>query len=290
MQKYSNEVKAEARELVKSGLSRTEAARRLGFSSNYVYNLCLDIPLKRSNHYPQEMVERARKLASEGISKLLISKELSVSYQWVKEHLYDINASKALSKETIENIKDLFMMGISKTDISKKLRVSPTTVGKYTPKVSARRRFDPEIGKKAIAMVRSGLGRESTAAILGVSYKFVWNRTKRIKRDGNVIFGKRMLKILGKLLLDGFYFARRNEIPVCRYMTGYLPIKLVVYRRKFVFVAPGREQGAIAELVARYYHNHIGSRRLNRIIDAFSAYEYRKYLLKKTKNLRYIGK
>lgn len=38
--------------------------------------------------------------------------------------------------------------------------------------------------------------------ILGVSYKFVWNRTKRIRRDGNVIFGKRMLKILSKLLLD----------------------------------------------------------------------------------------
>lgn len=217
------------------------------------------------------MVERARKLASEGMSKLLVSKELSVSYQWIKEHLYDVNVSKALSKETINEIEKLFSDGASKTDISKKLHLSPTTIGKYTPKVSNRRRFDPEIGKKAIAMVRSGLSRESTAAILGVSYKFIWNRTKRIRRDGNVIFGNRMLKILGKLLLDGFYSARRNEIPVCRFMIGYLPIKLVVYRRKFVFVVPGREQNAIAELVAKFYHNHIGSRRLKRISACFSA-------------------
>ncbi len=269
MQKYSNEVKAEARELVKSGLSRTEVARRLGFSSNYVCNLCLDLPLKRPNHYPKEMVERARKLASEGMSKLLISKELDVSYQWVKEHLYDVNASKMLNKETIEKIRYLFAWGVYKTDISKRLHLSPTTVGKYTPKVSPRRRFDSEIGKKAIAMIRSGLSKESTATILGVSYKFVWNRTKRIKRDGNVIFGKRMLKILGKLLLNGYFFARRNEIPVCRFMIGYLPIKLVVYRRKFVFVVPGREQGAIGAFVAKFYRNHIGSRRLNRITAAF---------------------
>ena len=67
--------------------------------------------------------------------------------------------------------------------------------------------------------------------ILGVSYKFVWNRTKRIKRDGNVIFVKRMLNILSKLFLDGYYFARKNEIPACRFMANYLPIKLVVYRR-----------------------------------------------------------
>ena len=127
MQKYSNEVNAEARELVKSGLFRNEVARRLGFSSSYVCNLCLDLPLKRPNRYPQEMVERARKLASEGISKLLISKELSISYQWVKEHLYDVNASKTLSNETIEKIKDLFARNVSKTDISKKLRLSPTS-------------------------------------------------------------------------------------------------------------------------------------------------------------------
>ncbi len=271
MQKYSNEVKAEARELVKSGLSRTEAARRLGFSSNYVCNLCLDLPLKRPNRYPQEMVDGARKLASEGLSKLLISKELGVSYQWVKQQLYDVNASKALRKKTISEIGRLFANGISKTDISKRLRLSPTTVGKYTPKVLTRRRFDPEIGKKAIVMVRGGSSRESTASILGVSYKFVWNRTKRIKRDGNVFFGKRMLKILGKLLLDGYFFARKNEIPVCRVMSNYLPIKLVVYRRKFVFVVPGREQGVIAEFVAKYYHNHIGSRRLKNIVGKFEC-------------------
>ena len=270
MQKYSNEAKAEARGLVKSGLSRNEVARRLGFSSNYVCNLCLDLPLKRPNRYPQEMVEKTRKLSNEGLSKLLISKELGVSYQWVKEHLYDVNASKALSNEAVEKIKDQFVQGVSKTDISKKLRLSPTTVEKYMPKVSTRRRFDPEIGKKAIAMVRGGLSRETTATILGVSYKFIWNRTKRIRRDGNVIFGKRMLKILGKLLLDGFYFARRNEIPVCRYMMGHLPIRLVVYRRKFVFVAPGRERGAVAEIITKCYHNHIGSRRLKRIAKAFS--------------------
>ncbi len=271
MQKYSNEVKAEARELVKSGLSRTEAARRLGFSSNYVCNLCLDLPLKRPNQYPIEMVERARKLASEGMSKLLISKELSVSYQWVKEHLYDVNASKTLSNETVKKIKDLFTQGVSKTGISKKLHLSSTTVGKYTPKISARKHYDKDTGNKAIAMVKGGLSRESTAAILGVSYKFVWNRTKRIKRDGNVIFGNRMLNILSKLLLDGYYFARKNEIPVCRFMANYLPIKLVVYRRKFVFVVPGREKGAIAALVAKYYHNRIGSRRLKRIAAYFGV-------------------
>ena len=128
-----------------------------------------------------------------------------------------------------------------------------------------------EIGKKVIDMVRGGLSRESTAAILGVSYKFVWNRTKRIKRDGNVIFGKRLLKILSKLLLDGYYFARKNEIPVCRFMANYLPIKLVVYRRKFVFVVPRREKGAIAVFVAKYYHNRIESRRLKRIAASFGV-------------------
>ena len=81
MQKYGDEVRAEARELVKSGLSRNEVARRLGFSSNYVCNLCLDLPLKIPNRYPHEMVERARKLAREGMSKLRISKELGVSYR-----------------------------------------------------------------------------------------------------------------------------------------------------------------------------------------------------------------
>jgi hypothetical protein len=271
MQKYSDKVKAEARELVKSGLSRNEVARKLGFSSNYVCNLCLDLPLKRPNRYPLEMAERARKLASEGMSKLMISKELGVSYQWVKERLYDINASKALNAETVNKIGKLFISGISKTDISKRLHLSPTTVGKYTPKVSTRGRFDPEIGKKAIVMVRGGLSRESTATILGVSYKFVWNRTKRIKRDGNVIFGKRMLKLLSKLLLDGFYFARRNEVPVCRFMAKYLPIKLVIYKRKFVFVVPGREQDAIREFIMIYYHNHIGARRLQKILITFGV-------------------
>ena len=246
---------------MKSGFSRNEVAKRLGFSSNYVCSLCLDLPLKRLNRYPQEIVDRAKKLASGGMSKLLIPKELGVSYQWVKEHLYDVNASKTLIKEIIERIRNLFAQGLSKTDISKILHLSPTTIGKYTPKVLARGRFDPEIDKKAIAMVRGGFSVESTAAILGASYKFVWNRTKRIKRDGNVIFGKRMLRILDQLLLCGFYFARRNEIPVCRFMVGYLPIKLIVYRRKFVFVVPEREQGAIKEFVARYYNNHIGSRR-----------------------------
>lgn len=95
---------------------------------------------------------------------------------------------------------------------------------------------------------------DDSYTILGVSYKFSLNRTKRIKRDGNVVFGKRMLKILGKSLLDGFYFARKNEIPVCRSLVGYLPIKLVVYRRKSVFVVLGREQCVIKEFVARYYH------------------------------------
>lgn len=118
-------------------------------------------------------------------------------------------------------------------------------------------------------MVRSGLSRESTASILGVSYKFVWNRTKRIKSIENVRFGKRMLRILSKLLLDGYFFARTNEIPVCRFMAKYLSIKLVVYRRKFVFIVPGREQGAIAEFIARHYYNYIGSRRLKRITVTF---------------------
>ena len=270
MQKYSNEVKAEARELVKGGLSRNEAARRLGLTSNYVCNLCLDLPLKRPNRYPQEMIERARKLASEGMSKLLISKELDVSYQWVKQQLYDVNASKALSTETIRKIRDLFARGISKTDISKRLHLSPTTLGKYTPKVLVRKHYDKDTGKRAVAMVRGGLSRETTAMVLGVSYKFVWTRTKRIKRDGNVIFGKRMFRILGELLCKGYFFARKNEILVCGFMVSYLPIKLVVYRRKFVFVVLGREQGAISEFIARYYHNHIGSRRLKRISTCFA--------------------
>ena len=46
-------------------------------------------------------------------------------------------------------------------------------------------------------------------------------------------------------------------------------IKLVVYRRKFVFIVPGRERGAIAQFIARYYHNHIGSRRLKKILITF---------------------
>lgn len=114
----------------------------------------------------------------------------------VKEHLYDINASKALKAETVNEIGKLLANGISKTDISKRLKLSPTPVGKYTQKVLTRRRFDTDIGKKVITMVRIGLSRESTAVILDVYYKFVWNCTKRIKRDGNVIFGKRMFRYL----------------------------------------------------------------------------------------------
>ncbi len=100
MRKYSSEVKAEARELVKSGLSRTTIARRLGLSSNYVCNLCFDIPLKRPNRCPEELVDKAKSLHSMGLSKLRITKELVVSYKWVKQKLYDTNASKTLKERS----------------------------------------------------------------------------------------------------------------------------------------------------------------------------------------------
>ena len=66
-------------------------------------------------------------LLTRGMSKLLVARTLRVSYQRVKEHLYDVNALKILSKETLNKIRWLFASDVSKTDISKRLHVSPAT-------------------------------------------------------------------------------------------------------------------------------------------------------------------
>ena len=68
----------------------------------------------------------------------------------------------------------------------------------------------------------------------------------------------------------------------CRILLRQLPIKIVRYnQRKRTRVLLGNENRAIAVFVAKFYQDHIGSRRLKRTMNAFGMTEYKKTYLKK---------
>ncbi len=88
---HSFEIKQKALELVKSGLSRREAAERVGVSYFTVIFWAKELlPIKKS--LSAKLKYRARRLVKEGVSRLRIAEILGISYQTVLKLTRDLGS------------------------------------------------------------------------------------------------------------------------------------------------------------------------------------------------------
>lgn len=180
--------------------------------------------------------------------------------------------AKKLTKEDCEKIAKLIEEGHQIKDLAKKYGVDRSTVYNRCKYLYQSRKIPVETKNKVIKAIKQGFTKAEAAQIHGLNIGTVMNFTKGIdgyRRQGNHILRKNSIKLLNRLLTDG-YLISDFIIPTARNLQRHFPmIRSARYKDKTFFYLNGREE----ETIEAFFKE-----KPDRIIS-YSAIEELSYLL-----------
>ena len=287
MRKYSEWAKQEARKLVRSGLTRAEAARRLRLDGRLVGAWCPDIPATKGRAFSKEFIEKAKFLVMSGKSKHATAKELGVSYEWVKCRTNGIGSRKTIPKEVEIKANELVSSGMQKKDVARVLNLNYQWIKRHTKPHNHFTVYPKELKENVQKLGKLGYNSAYIERSFGLNKRITSRWLPYQGKQEYLKIGGRSLAVLQKLMEKGCFIPKRHQIDACSILSRHLPIKTVRYsHKKRIYFLPGNERNAIATFVSKYYHNNIGSRRLKKIMGVFGIQDYKRTLVKETGEIK----
>lgn len=185
-------------DLLKSGISKAEVARKYNVHPSTVFNLLalyeIDMPVIKKLDGKENVIKR---LFSKGLSVQEIANKLECSFSSVDTKIKELNLSREKSDIKINSrlakeeklIKKMYEQGCSIQDISEKVKAHPVSVGIKIRKMGLDR--DKKISdyrtklsgqeKEIKKMLKNGKTYKEIGLAFGVSYNTVSNFLKKIE-------------------------------------------------------------------------------------------------------------
>ena len=157
-------------------------------------------------------------------------------------------ASK-LTIEDCERIAKLINEGYEIKDLAKKYGVHRSTIYNRCKYLYQSRKIPIDTKNKVIKAIREGYTKAEAAQLYGLNIGTVYNLTKGLveghRSQGNHIIRKNGIKLLNRLLTDG-YLVSDFIVPTARNLQRKFPvIRNARYNGKTFFYLPGREEQTI---------------------------------------------
>lgn len=155
---------------------------------------------------------------------------------------------RKLTKEDCETIAKLIDEGHQIKDLAKKYSVDRSTISRRCKDLYKAREIPAETRNKVIKAIRQGYTKAEAAQLYGLNIGTVYNFTRGINghgAQGNHIVRKNGIKLLNRLMTDGYLITDFN-VPVVRNLQSKFPIiRSARYKDKTFFYLPGREEVTI---------------------------------------------
>lgn len=181
-------------------------------------------------------------------------------------------APRKLSKEDCERILKLINEGFTIKELAKRFGVHRTTAYNRCKCLDKSRKIPVETKNKVIKAIKQGYTKAEAAEMYGLNIGTVFIFTRRLKgyrSQGNHIIRKNGIKLLNRLMSDGYMISDFN-VPMVRNLQHKFPIiQTARYKEKTFFYLPGKEE----ETVEAFFRE-----KPDRIIN-YSAIEELSYLL-----------
>ncbi|MCK4365395.1 MAG: helix-turn-helix domain-containing protein [Thermoplasmatales archaeon] len=179
---------------------------------------------------------------------------------------------KKLTKEDCEEIAKLIEEGHQIKDLARNYNVDRSTIYNRCKYLYESKKIPVETRNKVIKAIKEGYTKAEAAQLYGLNIGTVYNLTRGIegyKSQGNHILRKNGIKLLNRLMTDGYLISDFN-VPVVRNLQQKFPIiRSARYKDKTFFYLPGREE----ETIEAFFRE-----KPDRIIS-YSAIEEMSYLL-----------
>ena len=159
-------------------------------------------------------------------------------------------AAKKLTDTDIKQIQKLLKEGHKPKDIAKKYGVHVSVIYRRVKDNFEGNKIPVEIKNKVIKAIKQGYTKAEAAQLYGLNIGTVYNFTRELgikgdRAQGNHIIRKNGIKLLNRLLTDGYLISDFN-VPVVRNLQQKFPIiRSARYKDKTFFYLPGREEETI---------------------------------------------
>ncbi|MCK4364440.1 MAG: Hin recombinase [Thermoplasmatales archaeon] len=155
---------------------------------------------------------------------------------------------KKLTKEDCEHIAKLINEGHEVKDLADKYNVHRSTIYNRCKYLYQSKKIPIETRNKVVKAIKEGHTKAEAAQLCGLNIGTVYNLTRGIegyRSQGNHIIRKNGIKLLCRLMSDGYLISDFN-VQVVRILQHKFPIiRTARYKNKTFFYLPGREEQTI---------------------------------------------
>ncbi len=157
---------------------------------------------------------------------------------------------RKLSDKQIKNIQKLLNEGHSPKDLAKKYNVHISVIYRRAKDPYQVRGISVDIKNKIAKAIKDGYTKAEAAQLYGLNIGTVYNLTRELgingyRTQGNHIVRKNGIKLLNRLMTDGYIISDFN-VPVVRNLQEKFPvIRSARYKDKTFFYLPEREEETI---------------------------------------------
>jgi len=156
--------------------------------------------------------------------------------------------AKKLTKEDCRHIARLINEGHEIKDLAQKYGVHRSTIYNRCKSLYESRKIPLETKNKVIKTIKRGYTKAEAAQLCGLNIGTVYNLTRGMEGyrfQGNHIIRKTGIKLLNRLMTDGYLISDFN-IPVVRNLQDKFPvIRSARYKDKTFFYLPRREEETV---------------------------------------------
>jgi len=155
-----------------------------------------------------------------------------------------------ITEEKVKEIQQLLKDGYTGPELAKKFGVSSSSIyrrAKYPLKVHD---ISVETKNKLVKAIKEGYTKAEAAQLYGLNIGTIYNLTRELginghHTQGNHIVRKNGIKLLNRLMTDGYLISDFN-VPVVRNLQQKFPvIRSARYKDKTFFYLPGKEEETI---------------------------------------------
>ena len=159
-------------------------------------------------------------------------------------------AKRKLTEKQIKNIQKLLKEGYKPKDLAKKYDVHISVIYRRAKYDYQARGIPVDIKNKVVKAIKEGYTKAEAAQLCGLNIGTVYNLTRELginghHTQGNHIVRKNGIKLLNRLMTDGYLISDFN-VPVVRNLQQKFPvIRSARYKDKTFFYLPGKEEETI---------------------------------------------
>jgi len=155
-----------------------------------------------------------------------------------------------LSEKDIKQAQKLLLKGVTPAELAEKYGVTRSQIYRRVKDPLCARKIPIKIKKNVIAAIKKGYTKPEAAQMYGLNIGTVTCFTRDMgveghKAQGNHIVRKNGIKLLNRIMTDGYLITGYN-VPVVRNLQRNFPIiRSARYKEKTFFYLPGREEETI---------------------------------------------